>query len=144
MSEKGLQILAKEEQHSLCQRLQYLILVIYCLLGKANIEFHLAVNLPRNQKILELVYSDVCGPIEVESLGGYKYFVTFIDDASRKTWVYLLKSKRPMCSRTFNNFTPWWKEKTGKPLKCLRTDNGGEYIFPMNSRNIAPKHGIST
>ena len=43
--------------------------------------------------VLDLVYSDVCGPMEVESLGGKKFFVTFIDDASRKVWVYALKSK---------------------------------------------------
>ena len=41
------------------------------------------------------VYPDVCGPIDVETLGGNKYFVTFIDDASRKVWVYVLKKKRP-------------------------------------------------
>lgn len=34
--------------------------------------------------VLELVYSDVCGPIEVNSLGGSRYFVTFIDDTTRK------------------------------------------------------------
>ena len=36
----------------------------------------------RKPNVLDLVYSDVCGPIDVETLGGSKYFVTFIDDAS--------------------------------------------------------------
>ena len=57
------------------------------------IEFLFYKSLERKSNILELVYSDVCGPFEVESLGGNRYFVTFIDDASRKVWVYLLKAK---------------------------------------------------
>ncbi|KAM1740355.1 hypothetical protein EV2_016305 [Malus domestica] len=46
---------------------------------------------------------DVCGPIEVESLGRNKYFVTYIDDASRRVWVYLLKSKDQVF-QTFQEF----------------------------------------
>jgi len=42
---------------------------------------------------LELVHTDVCGPMNLSSVGGNKYFLTFIDDFSRKTWIYLLKSK---------------------------------------------------
>ena len=57
------------------------------------IEFLFYKSSERKSNILELVYSDVCGPFEVESLGGNRYFVTFIDDASRKVWVYLLKAK---------------------------------------------------
>ena len=85
----------------------------YCLLGKKHrISFN-SKSIKKSER-LELIYFDVCGPIEVESLEGYKYFVTFIDDASRKTWVYLLKSK-DQYFRTFNSFTPWWKEKMGSP-----------------------------
>jgi hypothetical protein len=43
--------------------------------------------------ILDVVYSDVCGPIQVESIGGNKYFVSFIDDYIRKLWLYLIKKK---------------------------------------------------
>ena len=43
--------------------------------------------------ILEIIYSDVCGPMSSGSLGRYVYYVSFIDDFSRKTWIYLLKSK---------------------------------------------------
>jgi hypothetical protein len=44
-------------------------------------------------KPLEIVYSDVCGPMRTTSMGGAKYFVTFIDDFSRKVWLYVLKTK---------------------------------------------------
>jgi hypothetical protein len=40
-----------------------------------------------------LIHSDVCGPMPVKSLGGSLYYVSFIDDFSRKTWMYLLKLK---------------------------------------------------
>ena len=83
MSEKGLQLLAK----------QSLILMAkdkssnpcdYCLFGnQQRVSFQ--KNSTRKLEKLELVYSDVCRPMEVDSLCGKKYFVTFIDDASQKT-----------------------------------------------------------
>ena len=42
---------------------------------------------------LEVVYSDVCGPIQTETPGGSKYFVLFVDDWTRKAWAYLIKRK---------------------------------------------------
>lgn len=47
----------------------------------------------REDRILELIHSDLCGPMETKSIGGSRYFLTFIDDASRKTVVYFLKSE---------------------------------------------------
>lgn len=64
----------------------------HCLAGKQHRASFSRKSTIRQNK-LELVHSDVCGPMEVESLGGNKYFVTFIDDATRKTWVYMLKTK---------------------------------------------------
>jgi hypothetical protein len=43
---------------------------------------------------LQLVHSDLCGPLSSPSFSGCKYFLTFIDDFSRRTWVYFLKLKR--------------------------------------------------
>ena len=45
---------------------------------------------------LEIVQSDVWGPTKENSIGGQTYFVTFIDDYSRKTWVYFIKTKAKM------------------------------------------------
>ena len=56
----------------------------YFLVGKQH-KVSFSSRSTKKLEILELLYSDVCGLIEVESLGGYKSFVTFIDDASRKT-----------------------------------------------------------
>jgi hypothetical protein len=47
----------------------------------------------RASQLLEIVHIDVCGPMKTTSHGGARYFLTFIDDFSRKTHVYLLKAK---------------------------------------------------
>lgn len=63
-----------------------------CLFGKHHrVVFYSSSK--RQSELLSIVYSDICGPIEVESLGGRKYFLTFIDDASQKVWVYGPKTK---------------------------------------------------
>ena len=81
---------------------------------------------------LQLVHSDVCGPVSVQARGGYEYFVTFIDDYSRYGYVYLMHRK----SETFGKFKEFLAEaekQLGKSLKTLRLDRGGEYLV-MSSR----------
>ena len=80
---------------------------------------------PKLQK-LELVHKDVWGPTQVPSVGNSLYFVTFIYDATRKLWVYFLKRK----SDVFDIFKKWCacvETEIGNKLKCLKSDNGGEY-----------------
>ena len=80
----------------------------------------------RSPQVLGLVHSNVCGKLNEKSLGGGQYFLTFIDDKTRYTWVYILKNK----SEVFEKFLEWRAEVenvSGKRLKVLRTDNGGEY-----------------
>ena len=43
--------------------------------------------------VLDVVHSDVWGPAKTMSMGGCRYYVTFIDDHTRKTWVYFMKEK---------------------------------------------------
>ncbi|CAA0834695.1 Unknown protein [Striga hermonthica] len=74
------------------------------------------------------------------SLGGSRYFVTFIDDASRKLWVYFLRTKDEVF-KYFKRFHAMVERQTGKPLKCLRSDNGGEYSS-HEFKNYCPDHGI--
>jgi transposase InsO family protein len=68
----------------------------------------------------------VCGPFEVESLGGNRYFLTFIDDVSRKVWVYFLRTKDQVFNY-FQEFHVMVERETYNKLKCLRSDNSGEY-----------------
>ena len=57
----------------------------------------------RSSAVLNLVHTDVCGPLERVSLGGSSYFVSFIDDYSRKVWIYLL-SRKSEVFLTFKRF----------------------------------------
>ncbi|RDX80299.1 hypothetical protein CR513_39164, partial [Mucuna pruriens] len=59
--------------------------------------------------------------------GRAKYFVSFIDDYSRRLWVYPIKTKSSVFSQ-FKEFKAQVELETGRKIKCLRTDNGGEYV----------------
>ena len=124
MSEKGLQMLAKKSLIPVAKG-NSLDSCDYCLFGKQK-KISFSKSFTRKENILDLVHSDVCGPMEVESLSMHQYFVTYIDDASRKVWVYLLKSKDQVF-QTFTIFHTMVERETGRKLKCLRSDNGGEY-----------------
>ena len=75
---------------------------------------------------LELAHTDVWGIDQVSSLSGSHYYVTFIDDVTRKVWVYFLRHKFDVF-QTFKKWKCLVENETGKKLKCLRSDNGGEY-----------------
>lgn len=81
----------------------------------------------RSKTPLELIHSDVFGPVKQISLGGMRYMVIFIDDFSRYIWVFFMKEK----SETFTKFKEFKEKVEGelnKEIKCIRTDNGREYL----------------
>lgn len=89
---------------------------------------------------LQLVHTDICGPMQTESLGRNKYFLLFIDDYTRMTWVYFLKAK----SETFENFKrlrALVERQSGNRLMCLRSDRGGEFTSSEFYR-YCNDHGI--
>ena len=103
----------------------------HCMISKQTRASFSNYTPTRANDLLHVVYSDVCGPFEVPSLGGNRFFVSFVDEFSRKMWTYLLKVK----SEVFENlkkFTAMTEKQSGKKLKILRTDGGGEF----NSREI--------
>ena len=53
----------------------------------------------KSKGILEIIHFDVCGPMSSNSLSGYAYHVSFIDDFSRKTWIYFMKNKNEVFSK---------------------------------------------
>ncbi|KAE8704478.1 hypothetical protein F3Y22_tig00110450pilonHSYRG00264 [Hibiscus syriacus] len=75
---------------------------------------------------LDLVHSDVFGPVKQQSISGMRYMVTFIDDFSRYVWVFFMKEKSDTFSK-FKEFRDSAEGEVGKKICCLRTDNGGEY-----------------
>jgi transposase InsO family protein len=76
--------------------------------------------------ILDMIQSDVCGPMSYVSLSGCLYYVTFIDNFSRKSWIFFMKTKGQVFNQ-FQEFKALVENQTGRKIKVLRTDNGGEY-----------------
>jgi len=81
----------------------------------------------KTTEILQLIHSDLAGPMETQSVGKAKYLLTFIDDFSRKVFVYFLSSKNEVFSK-FVEFKKFIENQTDKKIKVLRSDNGGEYV----------------
>lgn len=97
-----------------------------CLLGKMTRQpFNKKGH--RATKPLELVHTDVCGPISPTTWDGYNYFLTFTDDFTHMVIVYLLRNK----SEVFDKLKEYYNYVTkhfGKNLLKLKSDNGGEYV----------------
>ena len=88
----------------------------------------------KTSRALELIHSDLCGPMNVESIGGSKYVLTFTDDHTRYVTVYFLKSKSEVLSK-FEEYVNMVENATGQRVQNLLTDNGGEYLS-QNFRNF--------
>ena len=76
-----------------------------CLMGKMT-KTPFSGTMERANDLLEIIHTDVCGPMSVEARGGYRYFLTFTDDLSRYGYIYLMKHK----SETFEKFKEFQSE----------------------------------
>ena len=102
-----------------------------CAMGKfAKSPFH-----SRTTGILDLIHSDVSGWMSHVSLSGYEYYVLFVDDHSRKTWIYFLKTKCEVFKR-FQEFKALVETQTGRKIKVLRSNNGVEYTLGQFKREF--------
>ena len=97
-----------------------------CILGKMHKASFPKQSTTKTSRVLELVHSDVCGPIAVESKGGSRYFLTFTDDFSRYSVVYFLHKKSQVLGY-FKQYVTQMENFTGVKLQKIRSDNGGEY-----------------
>jgi Integrase core domain len=89
---------------------------------------------------LELIHSDLWGPAPVLSKFGFHYYVLFIDDYSRFTWIYFLHSKDEL-THVFKIFKAQVENLLNTTIKTLRTDGGTEYkplarLFPELTHQI--------
>lgn len=97
-----------------------------CLKGKmARLPFPKQAE-QKSTAVLDLIHSDVCGPMNTPTPGGCRYFVTFIDDYSRYSWIFFLRKKSEV-EECFKRFVSMAKTQFGKTVKVLRSDQGGEY-----------------
>nr|GEU41502.1 retrovirus-related Pol polyprotein from transposon TNT 1-94 [Tanacetum cinerariifolium] len=124
ISEAGLQVLEKQCLFGK-KSLGKLDFYENYVLGKSH-RVSFGVGRHTTQGVIDYVRSDLWGPSQVESLGGKRFFLSIVDDYSRRVWVYLLRFKH----NAFEKFKEWKQlveNQTGRTVKKLRTDNGLEF-----------------
>ncbi|PKU88027.1 Retrovirus-related Pol polyprotein from transposon TNT 1-94 [Dendrobium catenatum] len=94
----------------------------------------------RAKSVLDLIHSDVWGPAPALSNSGMLYYVLFIDDYSRFTWLFPMRQKSEVFN-IFVNFKSYIENFTSSKIKCLRTDGGGEFVSTSLSQFLK-QHGI--
>ena len=100
--------------------------------------FHEKEN--RASGILERFHTNVCGPFSVASTEKHKYYVIFVDDFSRKCWIFFMHKKDQTFSK-FYEFKALVEKESGKQVKALRSDDGGEYMS-NGFKNLYAKESI--
>ncbi|GJW69689.1 zinc finger, CCHC-type containing protein [Tanacetum coccineum] len=96
-------------------------------------------SITRKSVILELIHSDLCDFHATPSLGNKKYVITFIDDASRFCYVYLLHAKDEALDK-FRIYKTEVELQQNDLVKTLRTDRGGEYYDPVFFQSVGIIH----
>jgi len=110
-----------------------------CVLGKYVKATYSRSN-NRAQSVLGLIHSNICGPMSTRAISGVEYFVTFIDDHCKKTWIYFLKTKDEVFDQ-FTQFKALVENLTGRKIKILCSDNSGEYT-DKNFTDFYAREGI--
>lgn len=103
------------------------------------------INRIFTQKPLELLHTDLCGPLPTTSIHGHRYFMTIIDDFSRKVFCFPLKSKAEALE-TFIKFQKRAERFLDCKIKNVRSDNGLEYVneeFKKYCENLGINHQLT-
>ena len=106
-----------EEKNEICED---------CDLGKHHRQSFSKGVAWRAKKVLELIHTDICGPMSTPSHGNNKYFVLFIDDFTRITWVFFVKQTSKVFS-IFKKFKTFVEKQSGCYIMTLRSDRGMKY-----------------
>ncbi|GJS44561.1 putative ribonuclease H-like domain-containing protein [Tanacetum coccineum] len=81
---------------------------------------------PSIKSKLELLYMDLCGPMRVASINGKKYILVIVDDYSRYTWVYFLRTKDEALNMIID-FINQVQRNLKAQIRMIRTHNGTEF-----------------
>ncbi|KAL0310316.1 UNVERIFIED_CONTAM: Retrovirus-related Pol polyprotein from transposon RE2 [Sesamum calycinum] len=108
-----------------------------CLQGKQHKKPFPSVTSWRAKAVLELIHTDVCGPMRTPSHEQNRYFILFIDDYSRMTWVYFMREKSEVF-KVFKKFKNLVEKQSGRSIKVLRSDRG-KNITTQNSTSSVKK-----
>ncbi|WVZ20583.1 hypothetical protein V8G54_007905, partial [Vigna mungo] len=111
-----------------------------CILGKQTRKPFRKQLESRSKERLEIVHSDVCGPIEPPTIAGNRYFLTFVEEYSRMIWVFLLRQKNEALE-VFKSYKKQVEKEIERQIKLLRIDGGGEYTS-HEFEEFCREHGI--
>lgn len=111
-----------------------------CVLGKQSKTSFPRNQQPRSSRVLELIHSDVCGPMSESAWDKSRYFVTFIDDFTRASMVFCIEHKGDVFD-LFKQYVAMAESFHGVRVACLNVDNGGEYSS-NNFKNYCKDKGI--
>nr|CCA16746.1 putative polyprotein [Albugo laibachii Nc14] len=100
-----------------------------CMNGKSSVQpfGSGAYGKVKTQGLFQLAHNNVVGAMRGKSKGGAKYMVTFINDLQDSIHAYFIQTKGEGFSK-FKEFKALFENQHGKRIKCLRSNNGGEYI----------------
>jgi GAG-pre-integrase domain len=90
-------------------------------------------------KRLERVYSDFWGPFATPTPSGARYMLTFTDDFTRKSWIYLVRARKELYGK-FNEWQLEVERQSGEKLQAIRCDNAGEYQALAD--NLRQRNGV--
>ena len=98
---------------------------VSCQLGKQTaLPFNTSESISTD--IFGLIHSDVWGPSSFSSIGGSRYFVVFVDDYSRYSWIFNMKNRSKLL-QVYSNFVKMVETQFSKRIKIFRSDNALEY-----------------
>ena len=98
---------------------------ISCQLGKQP-TFPFSTSKSISTDIFDLIHSDVWRPSSVSSIGGSRYFVVFVDDYSRYSWIFNMKYHSELL-QVYSNFAKMVETQFSKRIQIFRSDNALEY-----------------
>ncbi|EPZ35576.1 Integrase, catalytic core domain-containing protein [Rozella allomycis CSF55] len=82
---------------------------------------------PQAKDIGEVLHTDLCGPMQVETPSGKRYVHVVIDDFSRMCWIRLLRNKAE-AKVTLREIITFIETQSGRKVKTVRSDRGGEFV----------------
>ncbi|KAI5344347.1 hypothetical protein L3X38_012224 [Prunus dulcis] len=128
LNERSIKLL---EDHGMVHGLPHLeqisVVCEGCMLGKQHRDSFPLESTWRATSPLELVHTDICGPMKTESISGNRYCLLFTDDCTRMSWVYFIRNKSSALE-CFKKFKAMTELQSGYKIKGLRSDRGGEFL----------------
>jgi hypothetical protein len=128
LSSKGINVLVqKGTVHGLPSVKESNTKCANCMKGKQQREVFPKKSSRRASIKLELIHSDICGPINLESNEKKRYFITSTDDLTMKTWIYFLNEKFEALTM-FQKFKVMIENESNHKIQWLKTDRGGSTL----------------